>query len=809
MTPGGTPLPTQPCANSVLDRNISLTFDELFHEPTEANLIEVAQLWLQSTFVVTEGGNFRERNSETGSIIPVASRQVLGPSEVLICYHSILNQFKSHAERFKSASLGRTTISAMICAADDDPDEDLVEMVTSYRTFMGVPTRVPAERNPNGLITSFKYVLGVFSPDPRLALWNAVTMAKALQARKSRETLESLSLKVARAKGVLRGEEESLAALEEKLASEKDDNERNGLKSKMQTIKSTLGLRRFNIGRLKKKLEDLGGSFDSIPAAAILEDQALLGKRPSEVTNQEESSKRARQDPADETNTGDVGALKLLDDNAQVDSLEPVLEQPGKQRRSEELETQGTISTVNIILKLTALLLRPEASKDNAPEANMFDEANINPPQKIATCEDKDGLDVSSDLIDGRAAADGANAGQVSKARPETAAASSIEDDPPAFTDIKGDGSGVEPGQVPKAGTEPSAADGNSKSKAEPEDPEPEEDTPEEEEEISEQKRLPERWEKLSKAQRKKFIKKGNEAFEAFQRSCICPDIDVRTWVRQAQEFFPEAGTYCRLLAVYCLILKGNITRCPHHTTVEHGSKVNDVAIRNGSLVKKRLPYKVTGVHWAPSDDAVVPPLSVEASKAMSTLQQGIDNSRNGSPDSDSGSESDGDQELDSWAVLGISMASKLQEVYRLFRVEHGRHVLHCGCDLEEVLFGLFIFKKFQSLTSWSDPLKDEELYGRAYLFKIFSAFCGLAVDNLYTRDRKGRMQTTNEVLENILSTVKRAFESQASPQPTSITPRVRCKLSYQDNIDGDGGALGSDDDDIEDDGEEWDGIEH
>ncbi|KAH6873533.1 hypothetical protein BKA70DRAFT_1482696 [Coprinopsis sp. MPI-PUGE-AT-0042] len=333
----------------------------------------------------------------------------------------------------------------------------------------------------------------------------------------------------------------------------------------------------------------------------------------------------------------------------------------------------------------------------------------------------------------------------------------------------------------------------------------------EDEDEEPAQKRLPDRWDKLSKAQKEKFIKKGRVAFKDFKKSCICPNVDIRTWARRAQEFFPEAGTYCRLLAIYCLILKGNVTRCPHHTSSDHSSKINDVAVRDGSLVKRRLPFSVTGVHWAPSEDAVVPPLTPEALKAMAALQQKLDGQDTSTSNPSSGSGSDSDSEIDSWRLIGISMASKLEEAHRLFRVENNRRVLNCGCDLEEVLFGMFIFKKFQTVQSRSDAMQDEELYGRpleprtrAYLYRILTDFCGLSVDDLYTRDRRGKVRTDDELLNNILSTVKQVLAAEAKPDPGPVKPQGRRKPQYRDNLSDceDEGVFSS-----EESGDEWGGI--
>jgi hypothetical protein len=113
-----------------------------------------------------------------------------------------------------------------------------------------------------------------------------------------------------------------------------------------------------------------------------------------------------------------------------------------------------------------------------------------------------------------------------------------------------------------------------------------------------------------------------------------------------------------------------------------------------------------------------------------------------------------------------------LQALYQYFPVQGGRRTLHCGCDLEEALLGLWIYKMFPSVTSRSDPGERPEAVGKPIdprtlhlIHSIFTQFFGISVFKLYLINDEGKPQGPEDIRNVVLDAVEFAFDSRLSPR--------------------------------------------
>ncbi|KAG2019594.1 hypothetical protein CC2G_005017 [Coprinopsis cinerea AmutBmut pab1-1] len=260
--------------------------------------------------------------------------------------------------------------------------------------------------------------------------------------------------------------------------------------------------------------------------------------------------------------------------------------------------------------------------------------------------------------------------------------------------------------------------------------------------------RMADRWYKLTSEQRRRLLKKYTAAVQNLLRSKFSrlPPTVLRTWARREQTFFTELGFFNRFLAMWAFVKKGDsVMRCHYHEINDHSCKVNDIAAHEG---KTKNSFKVTGVPFESITKPLFDPVSQPAAKGLK-----LDRRRSDYPNS-----SDEEDSTDARPVYRT-----IDDLYRLCRVRNGRRILHCGCDLEEALFGFFIWKKFVNIQSRSRTETEEPFEKpldprtRHYLYVIFNSF-GLKVDDLYTYDENGKKRTQQDILSAIIRSIKAAF---------------------------------------------------
>ncbi|KAH6884770.1 hypothetical protein BKA70DRAFT_1124662, partial [Coprinopsis sp. MPI-PUGE-AT-0042] len=173
--------------------------------------------------------------------------------------------------------------------------------------------------------------------------------------------------------------------------------------------------------------------------------------------------------------------------------------------------------------------------------------------------------------------------------------------------------------------------------------------------------------------------------------------MNVRNWVRLNQSFGPDFAVTSRLLALQMFILASNVTHCHFHTWYDHQSKSNDV----NNLHHKVDEPRVTGVPY---------PLS----RSVKATQEAIDGMKYTKPKTLKAIEGATQSPKTAALTAGTLTLEQLNEFFRC-KVEgedgaHSRSVLHCGCDLEEVLLDFFLWKENKYLLSTST--QNRELYG-------------------------------------------------------------------------------------------------
>ncbi|KAH6905369.1 hypothetical protein BKA70DRAFT_1033651, partial [Coprinopsis sp. MPI-PUGE-AT-0042] len=142
-----------------------------------------------------------------------------------------------------------------------------------------------------------------------------------------------------------------------------------------------------------------------------------------------------------------------------------------------------------------------------------------------------------------------------------------------------------------------------------------------------------------------------------------------------------------RLLLLQVFILKNYLTQCHFHTWTERGaSGKNDFNLKPGSK------DSVTGVPYPPSKDVKATPdlrdrMGRKQPRTVITI---------------------GTNQHPPLKHINNTSGLSLDDLYSFYRKEGKRYVLHCGCDLEEVLLDFLVWKTSPPLRSRSKGIEED-----------------------------------------------------------------------------------------------------
>ncbi|KAF6747767.1 hypothetical protein DFP72DRAFT_1075042 [Ephemerocybe angulata] len=204
----------------------------------------------------------------------------------------------------------------------------------------------------------------------------------------------------------------------------------------------------------------------------------------------------------------------------------------------------------------------------------------------------------------------------------------------------------------------------------------------------------------------------------------------IRTRARREQSYLREAGTTSRVLAMSVFLIgnqKGH-TKCAYHSHCDTRSTLNDMVTkkRTGVVRKKPVP-KVTGVPLAGTKDVIATPEAIaKVAGASRSLKLTRLHTHNPDPS----------------VMLPVVNGMRERELLTYFRFVGDEYFLHCGCELEDCLTDLFVWKSLPMLTSISTGAQEwlgippNPQYRLA--FNVFLRSLGFKVDDFYTYDRSG-----------------------------------------------------------------------
>ncbi|KAH6906226.1 hypothetical protein BKA70DRAFT_1429642 [Coprinopsis sp. MPI-PUGE-AT-0042] len=238
---------------------------------------------------------------------------------------------------------------------------------------------------------------------------------------------------------------------------------------------------------------------------------------------------------------------------------------------------------------------------------------------------------------------------------------------------------------------------------------------------------MADKWDRLMPEQQTKLIEEGDEAMKKFEASQALPSYQIRTWARREPTYLAEAGDHSEACSMAMHIIKGGKSQCAAHT----------VATTRGEKRHDCNTDGVTGVPWGP-----LPGSSVEAPAALDTSK-----------------ESDEQPEGKS-----VSHRQLHHLLLNQFPMQGGRRTLHCGCDLNEALFGFWLFKRVpvawsRSVEDRSEPVRPLDPLTRHIIYRAFSKL-GFRIVNLYRFDTDGNPRNPGNIANAVVEGVRSAFFS-------------------------------------------------
>ncbi|KAG2009484.1 hypothetical protein CC2G_012417 [Coprinopsis cinerea AmutBmut pab1-1] len=214
----------------------------------------------------------------------------------------------------------------------------------------------------------------------------------------------------------------------------------------------------------------------------------------------------------------------------------------------------------------------------------------------------------------------------------------------------------------------------------------------------------------------------GENALLNALRNILIPTgqrMDARRW----STYVPRMGTASSILATEILIAKDGITTCHFHTVSDHSFQRND-------FTKDR----VTGTHFEPYPESVAP--AMLALRIPTQLPTKIELTYNAKEQPKRGPTN----------VNGMTM----DDLTRFFPYdrETDSFYLHCGCDYEEVLLDLFLWKSFPTVkgrkTGKVEPLGPIDPRIRSWLYTVLTEKFQVVVDDYYEYTIEGISEGDN-----------------------------------------------------------------
>ncbi|KAH6867242.1 hypothetical protein BKA70DRAFT_1243693 [Coprinopsis sp. MPI-PUGE-AT-0042] len=229
---------------------------------------------------------------------------------------------------------------------------------------------------------------------------------------------------------------------------------------------------------------------------------------------------------------------------------------------------------------------------------------------------------------------------------------------------------------------------------------------------------MADKWDRLMPEQQTKLIEEGDEAMKKFEDSQALPSYQIRTWARREPTYLAEAGDHSEACSMAMHIIKGGKSQCAAHT----------VATTRGERRHDCNTDGVTGVPWGP-----LPGSSVEAPAALDTSKES-------------------DEQPEGKSALHRQLHHLL---LNQFPMQGGRRTLHCGCDLNEALFGFWLFKRVpvawsRSFEDRSEPVRPLDPLTRHIVYRAFSKL-GFRVVNLYRFDTDGNLRNPGKIANAVV----------------------------------------------------------
>ncbi|KAF6758351.1 hypothetical protein DFP72DRAFT_1065044 [Ephemerocybe angulata] len=277
------------------------------------------------------------------------------------------------------------------------------------------------------------------------------------------------------------------------------------------------------------------------------------------------------------------------------------------------------------------------------------------------------------------------------------------------------------------------------------------------------------------KKKKEDFLAAGDIALGNFFTHNVLLPPRIRAHARKEQAYLPETGTTSRVLSMSLFLITNGRgqTHCAYHSVFDIRLNDQEEKPLKGTDRRKAMP-KVTGVPYAPSKQ-----VDATEENVAKAWPQGSGPLR--------------------YQVKPVVNGMRERELLTFFRPINGKYYLHCGCELEDCLLDLFIWKSSDILVSPSTGAR--EWFGAApdprhrFHFVRFIRALGVNVNNLYAYDDKGVRRDTSSACEMLQVYLKSQGRTLPVPQP--IMPgRVRVPIPYVEVEDGEEGQIDFEDDD-------------
>lgn len=198
----------------------------------------------------------------------------------------------------------------------------------------------------------------------------------------------------------------------------------------------------------------------------------------------------------------------------------------------------------------------------------------------------------------------------------------------------------------------------------------------------------------------------------------------ARTWLRRSYKLGRWTAEHSRRVVASIFIQENGRTICHYHTNSDKSSSTNDFSVQTKP---GKFGHAVTGVPYEPEK---CDRLNAEA------LQEWKDNHNSFSHLEPNPDATNPEERRKSRDITTPNPNFTLERVLEFFPVKDDRHVLHCGCLLDEVLFDYSVWKRvpLRSVSTGAreglgSPLQPRE---RLFLYSMARAF-NFSTDMFYS----------------------------------------------------------------------------